>query len=101
MKIKYAETVKPIFLQGLSGKSKFDILLNRGIKLEYDRKERELTLVYQGNVAIIPSSNIVSMTLLNEQDEKKLEAPVTHKNHPMLKGIIKAQVGAPNGIKVE
>lgn len=61
IKLKFAELHTPLFLAGTNFGVKLDNV-RRPIDLIYDRKEKELILHYNGQIAIIPASNVATMT---------------------------------------
>lgn len=91
MKLKFAELHKPLFLAGTNLGEKLDIG-KRTIELVYDRDHQELQVTYNAQTAIVPVSNVASMTpmssgALEEQAAPKaIAAPLTP---------IKAQVSTP------
>lgn len=63
--------------------------------MSYDRKEKELTIEYNGKVAYLPSTSVSSYQVIGES--KQEEAKPTHTSHPMKRGIQSAQVQTPTG----
>lgn len=108
MKIElcFAELHTPLFLGGTNWGHKLDAMKNsKGkITLFYDRAEKELIVGAAGRIAIIPTSNVVSMTPIEIAEidalaEKIKEAQVelgkpTIYNKPGPKP--KAQVSGPH-----
>ena len=77
MKLKFAELHSPLFMSATGGKGiNMGSKLNStgglghkvGISLFYDRLNKELHVWYQGEVAIIPSTNVASMTPIDPSD---------------------------------
>jgi hypothetical protein len=99
--IKFAELHNALFLGGTNHQMKLDPSKRQGMKLHYDRAEKELIVEFNGHVAIVPSSNVASMTLSNPKDIGVTAAgtakstPQTHINHPVVAGIDRAQVSDP------
>jgi hypothetical protein len=99
--INIATLHNPFFLAGKNFGSQLDVSKRTGLKLSYDRAEKELLVEFNGSVAIIPSSNVASMTLENPKDvgitttSTPKAAPITHTHHPMVAGIDRAQVSDP------
>ena len=61
MKIKWAELHTPLFLGGTNLQSKLDPHKRTGLEMEYDRSEKELIVRWNGETAIIPTTNVASM----------------------------------------
>lgn len=62
IELKFAELHAPLFLGGTNLQMKLDPTKRTGLTIAYDRVEKELLVTYNGNQAIIPSSNVMSMT---------------------------------------
>ncbi len=62
LEIEFAELHNPLFLAGTNLQMKLDPTKRTGLKLEYDRAEKELLVTYNGRMAIVPSANVSSMT---------------------------------------
>lgn len=60
--LSFAELHNPLFLAGTNLQMKLQPDKRTGLKLVYDRTEKELLVEWQGQTAIVPSSNISSMT---------------------------------------
>lgn len=98
IELKFAELQTPLFLSGTNHGLKIDNV-KRSVRLVYDRAEKELHVLHAGEVAIIPTTNVVSMTPVNSNElgytavEKKAapQAPSTNKTN----GKVKAQVSDP------
>ncbi len=66
IKLEFAQLHNPIFLAGKNLGDKLQPLITQGLKISYDRKEKELLVEYTpsngvARMAIVPSTNIVSM----------------------------------------
>lgn len=73
--LRFAEIHAPLFLMGEKGTNlgtKLDPAKRKGLKLVYDRGEKELLVSFEGMSAIIPATNVVSM--LEVQSTKKVSA---------------------------
>lgn len=98
MKLKSVELHTPIMLGGKNFGTKIYTVsptgASLGIEMRYDRKERELLLVFNGQTAIVPVGNVASMV---EDDGKyTYKKPIVPSG-----GVIKAQVSVPAGLKNE
>lgn len=94
--LEFAELHNPLFLAGTNLQMKLDPAKRQGLVLVYDRAEKELLVYYNNKVAIIPSSNVSSMTPVNSAilgAAVAVPAPVAAK--PVHKGKINAQVSTP------
>lgn len=60
--LEFAELHNPLFLAGTNLQMKLDPTKRSGLTLVYDRAEKELLVTYNGKVAIVPASNVSSMT---------------------------------------
>ncbi len=94
--LKFAELHTSLFLNGKNFGLKLDPCGSpdkfNGIKLIYDREFKELHVVWGKETAIIPSSNVVSMT------EGTVTPPkVVNVSSPQIAGISRAQVETPMG----
>lgn len=89
----FAELHTPLFLAGINWGQKLDIKnTTKGkLALAYDRAEKELLVNANGKVAIIPTSNVVSMTPLEEATKVEREPPAV----VPAKGRIKTQASTP------
>ncbi len=94
IKLEFAELCTPLFLGGRNFGLKLDNTNNKfpGLDLAYDQTEKELWITHNQKTAIIPTSNVVSMTPVTA--EKKPDGsggpvPLTPS------GKIKAQVSSP------
>lgn len=88
--LEFAELQTPLFLAGTNHGTKLSVD-KRPVVLIYDREEKELLVYFNKKLAIIPASNIASMTpvevaAIEAKPEVKAEAP---------KGKVKAQVSTP------
>lgn len=92
LEIKFAELHAPLFLAGTNLQMKLDPTKRVGLKLIYDRGEKELIVQWNGHEAIVPISNVASMTAKTVE----LIKPVPTAPHPELaRGKITAQVSTP------
>lgn len=98
--LRFAEIHAPLFLMGEKGTNlttKLDPAKRKGLKLVYDRGEKELLVSFEGMSAIIPSTNIVSMMEV-QSSSKKLDAKtlkaLRKENTPTGQPIV-AQVSGP------
>lgn len=89
--IKFAELHNPLFLAGKNHGMKLDPSKVSDMRLVYDRAEKELLVHWNGEIGIVPSSN-VSCMMTGEVVKK--EAPFTH---PIVAGIASAQASTPYG----
>ncbi len=62
IEIEFAELHNPLFLAGTNLQLKLEPAKRTGLKLEYDRAEKELLVTYNGKTAIVPTTNVSSMT---------------------------------------
>src|SRR5271165_1106186 len=58
----FAELHTPLFLGGRNFGLKLDNVKFNGLELVYDQTEKELWITHNKKTAIIPTSNVVSMT---------------------------------------
>lgn len=96
--LKYAETHTALFLAGTNLGLRLNIQpstpghnrpgYRAGLVLVYDRAEKELLVTYNGETAIVPTTNVVSM-VAGEVQEVKIENP------PVPAGKIEPQVSTP------
>ncbi len=86
--LEFAELHGPLFLAGTNLQMKLDPHKRTGLKLVYDRAEKELLVTFNGKTAIIPSSNIVSMTPGAVKEPVVAVAPPSGK-------AVKAQASSP------
>jgi hypothetical protein len=93
IKIKFAELHNPLFFSRRNWGTKLDPGQNnmKGLDLKYDRENQELHLKWEGEEAIIPSSNVATMWLGKVEHK---EEPISH---PQLGSIGSAQVETPYG----
>lgn len=89
--IKFAELHSALFLAGKNFGLKLDPGKFSGIGLIYDRAEKELLVSWLTQTAIVPSSNIASMT------EGTFEPRKANAHHPMIASVSSAQVETPMG----
>lgn len=86
--LKFAELHNALFLAGKNFGLKLDPSKLAGLKLVYDRAEKELLVHWGEEVGIVPSSNIASMVA----GIAIAKAPSVH---PIAAGKIVAQVSSP------
>lgn len=94
--LDFAELHNALFLNGSNLQMKLDPKNKQGLILVYDRTEKELIVTYNGKIAIIPSSNVSSMTpsdpnVLGQVKTASMPQPKAYTH----KGPIKAQVSSP------
>lgn len=71
--LRFAEIHAPLFLMGNKGTNlgtKLDPTKRQGLKLVYDRTEKELIVTYEGMTAIVPATNVVSMLEIQPASDK-------------------------------
>lgn len=88
----YAELHSPLFLAGTNFGLKLNPAGRGGLILRYDRANGELLVDYNGKLAIVPTSNVASMS---PGDLVKTPIQVI----PPHQGKIKAQASVPPGMK--
>lgn len=102
--LSFAQLHSPLFL---SGKNHHEKLYSSAVGLKYDTKEDVLIVFYKNDIAIVPSSNISSMTpiekrtfleLFKESDLPSGQTLKTNVSHPMKLDIRGAQVEDPTTI---
>lgn len=91
IELKFAELHNPLFLAGRNLQTKLDPGKMAGIKLFYDRPEKELLVHWNGQIGIVPSSNIACMV------EGVPEIRAQQITHPIVAGIQRAQASTPMG----
>ncbi len=89
LQLKFVELHNPLFLGGKNFGLKLDISKLAGLRMEYDRAEKELLVYWNDEVGIVPSSNVACMTADN--GVAKPEQFV----HPIVAGRQTAQVESP------
>ena len=82
LNLKFAELHGPLFLSGVNFGNKLDIAKRSDLKLCYDRDNQELLVTFKSTLAIIPSSNIVSMTPQDNQPTVQEVKPVSNPTLP-------------------
>lgn len=101
--IQFANLIKPLFLNRRNFGEKLG--KEHGLVLEYDMARKELYVLYNGRVAIVPSSGLASIEPTNPKDVgydgEKFKVTETHVNHPALSDIGRAQVSTPHGYVFE
>ncbi len=95
IELKFAELQTPLFLAGTNFGVKLDCSKRAGMKLVYDQAEKELHVHHKDALAIIPTSNVASMTPIVHGGEKRTETLVVTQPPVLTKGRIKAQVSTP------
>lgn len=100
--LKFAELHAPLFLAGTNLAMKLDPTKRHGLTLTYDRAEKELIVGWAGQEAIVPVSNVASMTAA--EAVKVAPVPVTSKTAATMaeaqaemarRGLTHAQVSTP------
>ncbi len=89
--LKFAELHNALFLGGKNHGLKLDPGKVDGLKLSYDRAEKELIVEWSSHKGIIPTSNVACMV------EGAPEKPYQQSSHPMVAGLQSAQVETPMG----
>lgn len=69
--IKYAELHTALFLKGTNLGLKLNPHHRGGLILKYDREARELLVSFNGETAIIPTTNVASMVEGKQPDRKE------------------------------
>lgn len=99
--LEFAELCVPLFLGGKNFSTKLTASTQTLITLIYCRDEKELWVTYNDKTAIIPTSNVVSMTPRNEADISKQSVPTLKReqgnrlNKFETNPLAKAQVSSP------
>lgn len=107
LELSFAELHNPLFLGGTNWGLKLQPNMGSKGKLElaYDRVEKELLIKANGKIAIIPTSNVASMTPMPDSLEHKLahvdEMPINPtvnpaKGKPGPKPKLNAQAATPH-----
>ena len=86
--IKRTELHTALFLGGKNHGLKIEA--KAGLSLVYDRAEKELLIEFNGEKAILPSSNVATMVEMSSQAKMTAGS-----RPPMIMGKIKAQVSTP------
>jgi hypothetical protein len=89
--LKFAELHAPLFLAGTNLQLKLDPTRRTGLKLVYDRAEKELLVTWQNQLAIVPVGNVASMTPAGVEVAKPEPMVVVEKARPR----VTAQVSTP------
>jgi hypothetical protein len=93
LELKFAELHSPLFLAGCNLSVKLDPARRVGLELNYIRKFGELHVKWNGETAMVPVTNIVSMVA----GSPKFKAD-PNVSHPMVMGSsATAQVETPYG----
>lgn len=66
--LKEAKLHDALFLAGTNLQQKLEPSLRKGLVLQYNRKEKELLVTYKDETAILPTTNVASMTPRNPED---------------------------------
>lgn len=90
VEIGFAELHNALFLGGKNHGLKLDPHRYPTLKLVYDRAEKELIVSWNQETAIIPSSNVASMTVGKPKDRKVIQSA-----SPQIAEIGTAQVETP------
>ena len=92
--VKFASLHNPLFLAGTNLQDKLDPTKRQGMILTYDRVEKELLVQFNGEVALVPSSNIASV--IPSDSSQFLQQPTPAQSLPAPKPFKgKAQVQTP------
>jgi hypothetical protein len=103
IQLSFAELHNGLFLAGTNHGTKLQITKNN-VQLVYDDEAQTLFVKFKNAIAIVPNSNVASMTPINA-DPFQLYfkpftevpvAPITHVNHPIRANIDHAQVSTPH-----
>lgn len=80
IEIEFAELHNPLFLAGTNLQLKLPQDQHKSrLKMQYDREHKELHVFYGGKMAIVPSSNVASMTpktLVNQIEPGQTPVPM-------------------------
>ncbi len=99
--IKEAKLHDALFLAGTNLQQKLETSKRSGLVMQYNRREKELLVSYKDETAILPTTNVASMTPRNQEDaftaparvrlaqEEQVMVPVTPAPRPT------AQVDTP------
>jgi hypothetical protein len=96
--LKFAELHNPLFLGGTNLGNKL-ITEKRPLTLVYEREWKELHVTHNGKFAILPIEAVASMEPIDTAMFGLGNIEPKIKPNPEPK-VIKAQVGAPQGIKI-
>lgn len=75
IELEFAELHNPLFLNGTNLGMKLTPALKGGLKIAYDRTEKELLVQFNGKTAIVPVSNVSSMTPVAKAAQAPVEQP--------------------------
>lgn len=89
--IKFAHLHNPLFFAGRTWGDKLNLSAVAGLRMQYDRTEKELIVGFDNQECIVPVTNIQSM---QEGIPDKRPQQI---HHPMVQGIASAQVETPYG----
>jgi hypothetical protein len=104
--LDFIELHSPLFFAGKNWGTKISATSNTGtttgLKLSYDKEEKEIHLVYGTKMTMIPREAAGNITPINPKDfghdiKTDHTKPKTHKSHAMTANINKAQVSTPMG----
>lgn len=97
VELDFAHLHTPLFLKSINWGEKLKNGHNQkgDLKLAYDREHGELLVSCGTHIAIIPSSNVASMTPKAEAKTAQAPAPQVEKAKPGPKPKITAQVSGP------
>lgn len=91
IELKFCEVHTALFIAGTNLGLKLDPGKRTGLELKYNRKNFELEVSWNGEVGLVPVTNIVVMV---PGKSKAQPEPITH---PLVAGISSAQVETPYG----
>lgn len=89
--LEFAELHTPLFLGGRNFGLKLDNNKFSGLNLVYDQTEKELWITHNNKTAIVPTSNVVSMTPGELKPVEEIAKPVAAPQ----RGVRSAQVSTP------
>jgi len=90
--VSFAKLHDDLFFGGKSFGKRLEQMTHGGLKMVYDREEKELVVSWNGQSARIPSTNIVSYSTDPGKDRKIVQTA-----SPQVAGISSAQVETPFG----
>ncbi len=67
LQLEMAELHSNIFVAGKNLGPKLQPKMTTGLKINYDRKEKELHVEWNGKTALVPVTNIVSMIVMTKE----------------------------------
>lgn len=92
VEVGFAELHNPLFLGGKNLGVKLDCHRHSGLKMSYDKAEKELIVSWGGKTGFIPSAN-VAYYVPGKADDRKIEQVAS----PMVLNVTGAQVESPMG----